>query len=176
MELNAETIKSFVNSPRDTARENELKRELRLLPEQERFAFIQTCFNITGYRNGGLGLLLASSCLHSKTYILPLLEKGLISADASTIRFWLEFALPRLGEHNTFTILFDLLETNPEVVGKALYWLPSLLKTETKMLGELQRLQSLAEAKGVIRKPVIIPDPKNEGRVLFGNIYAIEDT
>jgi hypothetical protein len=176
MELNEETIRSFVNYPRDKARENTLKRELRLLPESERFAFIQKCFDITGYRIGGLGLILTNSCLQSKSYIIPLLEKGLIAADASTIKFWLEFTVTKLGERKTFAILFDLLETKPEVMGKALYWLPSLLKTESEMLAELLRLKTLAEAKVVTRKSVIIPDPTNEGRVLFGNIYADEDT
>ena len=176
MKLNAETIKDFVESPRDTARENALKRELRLLPESERFAFIQTCFDITGYRIGGFGLLLAMSCLQSKNFVLPLLDKGLPAADASTIKFWLEFAVAKVGERKTTAILFDKLDTEPDDVGKALYWLPSLLKTESNLLAELQRLKTLAEAKGVIRKPAITPDPNNEGRVLFNNIYADGDT
>jgi len=176
MELNAEIVKDFVESPRDTARETVLKRELRLLPESERFVFIQTCLDFTGYRIGGLGLLLATSCLESKTYILPLLEKGLVAADASTIKFWLEFAVAKLGERKTIAILFDKLDTEPDVVGKALYWLPSLLKAESKTLEELQRLRTLAEARGVICKPVIIPEPNNEERVLFGNFYANGDT
>jgi hypothetical protein len=176
MKLNDETIKDLVESPRNTSRENALKRDLRLLPEPERFAFIQTCFDITDYRIGGLGLLLALSCLQSKIYVLPLLEKGLSAADASTIKFWLEFAVAKLGERKTIAILFDKLETEPDVVGKALYWLPSLFKTESNLLAELKRLRILAEAKGVIRKPVISPDPNNEGRVLLGNIYAGGDT
>ena len=90
MELNLE---DYIGRRRDTVRERELASLLRKMPEPERFEYIQQAMR----KHIVVGLELANSCLQHKTYFLALLQEGLENADASSICWWLEVALPHLG-------------------------------------------------------------------------------
>jgi hypothetical protein len=65
---------------------------------------------------------------------------GLTKADASNIKLWLEFAIPRMGVKRVITALKNTENEKPGTIDKALYWLPSLIKKEDfQIIEELKR-------------------------------------
>lgn len=117
MSLNVE---NYINKPRDTKSERALAQQLRQMPEEERFAFIQELLR----HQSTVGLLLAASCLRKPVYFQQILELGLQCGDASTILPWLECAVPKLGFHKVILALNSRLDTDPISVDNALYWMP----------------------------------------------------
>lgn len=77
-------------------------------------------------------LKLANSKLKTKKYFEDLLEKGIESANASEIEIWLKYLLPRLGFRYVVNVLEKKVESQPEQVKKALYWLPKFLQKNNK--------------------------------------------
>lgn len=162
-------VEDYVNRPRDSKREQALARALRELPEVERFEFVQELVARGQY----LGLLMASRSLRDKKYFEQLLDDGLDRGDASSIAFWLECVTPKLGGRKVISILRDNLEARPDAVGKALYWLPSLIhRDDERSQIALKELIDQAKEKGCLRAPKTIPHPEVPGRVLF---EAIDD-
>lgn len=113
----------YARGRRDSKKESAFAQRLRKLPEDERFALIWECLQ----HQTVLGLSLATSCLQKPIYFQQILEHGLQRADASSIRSWLECAAPKLGFRRVIAILTRTLETDPQAVEQALYWIPRLL-------------------------------------------------
>ena len=116
----------------------EMARELRKLPEEKRYVHIQQVIA----RDSLIGVRLSNRCLSKKTMLAEIFRKGLENTDISSIRYWLETAVPRLTVPEVVTVLKTYAETQPEIVGNALYWLPGMLpKNDPKVKAELRRLQ-----------------------------------
>lgn len=116
----------------------EMARELRKLPEEERYVHIQKAFARDSY----VGQQLANRCLSKKTMLAEIFRKGLANTDISTIRYWLKTAIPRLTVPEVAAVLRTYAETQPEIIDNALYWLPGMLpKNDPKVKAELRRLR-----------------------------------
>ncbi len=121
-------VKDYIGKLRDTKHERELRLLLGKQPEEERFQFIQELLSYDLI----VGLKLAQTCLQKEQFFEQILEQGLQTADASTLQFWLECVVPRLGMRRVIAILTQKLETDAVAVTKALYWLPRLLPKDDK--------------------------------------------
>src|SRR5438046_1377206 len=100
-------IEDYAGKHLSSKQERELADKLRKLPEEERYAFIQAMLP----HNLLLGLYLANACLRQKSYFEVLLHQGLQTADASSIRIWLETVMSRLGTRRVVALLTDALES-----------------------------------------------------------------
>ncbi len=120
----AETIQSEIDEyslhPRDSRRERELLCRLRAMPEEARFNIVRRLL----LQNKQMGLLMASGALQQPRYFEEILEMGLKVGNASTILPWLECAVPKLGFRRVVSSLSSRIETEPEAVANAVYWMP----------------------------------------------------
>lgn len=105
--------------PRDSVRERELARQIRQLPEADRYEFIRTLLN----KDLVVGLAMANACLRDKKHFEAILDQGLKTADASHIGLWLKCVIPKLGFRKVLHLVTDKLATEPKGVEKAAYWL-----------------------------------------------------
>jgi hypothetical protein len=137
-------VKDYIGKLRDTKHERELRLLLGKQPEEERFQFIQELLSYDLL----VGLKLAQTCLQKEQFFERILEQGLQTADASTLKFWLECVVPRLGMRRVIALLTQKLETDVVAVTKALYWLPRLLPKDDKHGGlALTKLTELTCSK-----------------------------
>jgi hypothetical protein len=137
--------KDYVARLRDTTLEHQLAKELRKQPENKRFDFIVEM--IHDQSTGDLshlivGLWLANTCLRSRPYLLQLFEKGIETADASTIRFYLKFLIPKLGVRRSLSILEKKRETHPVKVRQAFYWFDQIISEQDRRTIEKRRARS----------------------------------
>src|SRR3954469_8587338 len=77
--------------------DTDVKRWLRGRTDDECFAFISACIRFRGYGYEQRALDLATSCIRQPAHALAILRTGLVSPDASSFKFWLAFAIPKLG-------------------------------------------------------------------------------
>jgi hypothetical protein len=134
--------RDYIGKPRDTVREHELARKLRELPTEEAHSFI------VDYIAGDpvVGLILANRVLRSNEHFREILKDGLEQADASTIKFWLECCLPRLGPMGLVQTLIEAAESNPAGAELTVYWLEFMLRGRTEPVK--QESQKLVKAVG----------------------------
>ena len=112
--------KDYANRPRNPSWEAELLQWLREQPEKTRLAFL---LDLMKYQVT-VALKLAHNSLTNRESFVKMLEIAVADRDASTIKYWLECIVPRLGFRRTAAILRTLADANAEGVAKALYWLP----------------------------------------------------
>ncbi|MCG8602026.1 MAG: hypothetical protein MI807_17925 [Verrucomicrobiales bacterium] len=90
--------------------------------------------------------------------------------DASSIKFWLDFAIRKLGSRAVIRRIAYQIDTNPDVVDKALYWLPSLVpKSEDGARSALKELHREAKSRNIIRGAQMTA--QSDGTVLFSNVH-----
>ncbi len=131
----------IMESRRNSVTERNLKTWLRSLSEDERFQFISACLDYSGCTNERFALQLAISCIRRKKDSLAILRRGMSTSDASTIKFWLDFAIRKLGAKAVIREIASRIDTQPNMVHKALYWLPSLVpKSQSKAWVQLKKL------------------------------------
>jgi hypothetical protein len=133
----------YVKVPCDSPRSRDLVRELRKIPEAERFAFVKDLLPL----NLILGLDLATRCLSNKEYFKAVLDWGLDRGDASSIRVWLSCVIPKLGARRVLLILKEEIHKRPKAVSMALYWLPSLIGNDEESRTLLKELRQLVKAE-----------------------------
>jgi hypothetical protein len=117
MDLSA---RDYAGRRRDSKWENELAKELRSCTEGERFSFLNDLL----VAQPVVALDLARRCLAENASFEILLETALEGADASSMRYWLECVVPRLGFRRVVRLLDNFRGEFPESVEKAAYWLP----------------------------------------------------
>ena len=162
--------KEIMEGRRDSIRDRKLKKWLRTLSDDERFAFILECLDYRGYSLECFALELATSCIFRKGDAHKIFRKGMVNPDASSIKFWLEFAIKKLGARTVVEKVASELDSNPDFVDKAVYWLPIILPdTETRQREKVKDLIRIAKKRGILRGPVI--NRNSDGTVLFSNIY-----
>lgn len=142
----------------------DVKRWLRSLPDDESFAFIVRCLAFRGiYFQEQRALDLAMSCIRRPADALAIFRSGLVNPDASTIKFWLAFAIAKLGGKKVLQEIDPLLESDPITADKALYWLPGLLPENQEAAWALLRaIHQEAKERGVLRGPIVINPPNHE--------------
>jgi hypothetical protein len=137
----------FAGKLRDTVTERELAKKLRALPEEDRFTFILEMLDV----NLLVALELANACLRRKDLLARLLEHGLAQVrDLSTIKYWLEHLMPRLGVRRVIGLLRAQLDAHPFGVGSALYHLLGYVnKDDTVAVDAFRELCHEASRKGL---------------------------
>ena len=123
----------FKNRNRDPEWEQELLDWLRLQPESQRKSFLLELVNYQVL----VALQMANKVLQSRESYVDLLEYSVRTCDASSIRYWLESLVPRLGFCRSVDVLSRLARSCPAGVHKAYYWMDRLAsssKDEAKLL------------------------------------------
>lgn len=151
--------------------DTDVKRWLRGRSDDECFTFICTCLRFRGYGHEQRALDLATSCIRQPAHALAILRTGFVSPDASSIKFWLAFALRKLGARKVLAEVTHLLDSNPSAADMALYWLPGLLpRGDEASRTACQNLFAEARRRGIARGPVTTRMP--DGRTLFHDIHG----
>lgn len=151
--------------------DTDVKRWLRSRSDDECFAFVGVCLRFRGYGYEKRALNLATSCIRRPAHALTILRTGLVCPDASSIKFWLAFAIAKLGACKVIAEVAALLDGNPGAVDMALYWLPSLLpSSDHASRVAVQALHAEAQSRGIIRGPVTTRAA--DGGFLFRDIYG----
>lgn len=160
---------SFMAGRRDVRAESEAHRWLRSIPDEERLQFVRRCLEIGSRDNRAYDL--AVSCIARSEDAFSIFVQTLASPDASGIRFWLKFAVQKCGAVRTIREIASRLDSAPDTVSMALYWLPSIVpREEERAVSELAKLRSDASARGIIKGPKTTI--ASDGTVLFRNIYG----
>jgi hypothetical protein len=133
----------FAGRTRDPKWEAELARWLRTLSENERMTFILEMLDVQFI----VALQLAHKCLTERESFVRLLELGVKTANAFSIKFWLNCTVPRLGFRRSVRLLRRFLAPYPEGVGKALYYLQRFPEARTTT-SELSELREEVQALG----------------------------
>lgn len=155
---------------RDAREERDLKRWLRAVSREERLAFIHQCLEFRGYASEKRALDYAMACIADPVDALAILQQGFINPDASSIKFWLEFGITKLGGERVVHSIAELLERAPSTVSKALYWLPRLLPHgQPKAAAALRDLREEADRRGLIRGPSTTTHA--DGSVTYSDVY-----
>jgi hypothetical protein len=118
------SARDYEGRTRNPLWERELARQLRELSEPERFEFLNEFLPL----NQVVALELARNCPLEKQSLEKLLDRGLVEADASAIREWLECVVPKLGFRRVLHHLRSRRAVNPCGVERARYWLPLFLE------------------------------------------------
>jgi hypothetical protein len=161
---------TVMQSRRDSTQDRDLKKWLRSLSDEERFGFISACLDSRGRDAEGRALDLATSCISNPSDAKTLVARGLTNPDASTIKWWLEFGISKLGGEKLIGQIAALLYSNPSTVDKALYWLPMLLPADQpKAVSSHRALRDQAVQKGILKGPK--ESVQNDGSILFSDIY-----
>lgn len=113
-------LDDYVRRPRDGKREKELLKRLKQMPEAARYSFVRKLLQ----HDKRIGLLMATGSLQQKHYFQEILEIGLKEGNASTILPWLECAVPKLGFRQVIVSLDSRVDSEPEAVDNAVYWMP----------------------------------------------------
>jgi hypothetical protein len=162
---------TLMQTPRGPRCDTDVKRWLRGRTDDECYAFICVCIRFRGYGYEARALDLATSCIRQPAHALAILRAGFISPDASSIKFWLAFAIPKLGARKVLAEIEALLDSNPSAIDMALYWLPSLLpSTDARSLAAYKTLYTEAKRRGIIRGPVTTHT--SDGRTLYKDIHG----
>jgi hypothetical protein len=130
----------YANTPRDSVRENLLCNNLRILPDEQISEFVIRLLELDPY----WGFPIMRRVLHRKKSAEEVFKLGIHLADASSMRFWLEACIPKLGWRKIIGILRGHLNTDDgSAVEYALYWLPRIRKPTTESeVSDLERLEA----------------------------------
>src|SRR5262245_33521499 len=120
--------------------ERELLAWLRQQSEEARFVFLM---ELIKYQEV-VALQLAQKSLESRASFVRLLEFAVTRRDASSIKYWLDCIVPRLGFRRTVDNLLRLSASDMKGVANALYWLPRYANSDV----DQDKLRELTEALG----------------------------
>jgi len=130
-------VDEFIGKVRSAAEFAALRKRLMSESEEERFRFIQEFLA----REPSTGLSLANSVLKSHKFIKTILNDGLDKADVSSVKYWLDLGIQRLGAARVIEMLDARLATDPVSVKRALYWLARLVpKNNERVVASLRSL------------------------------------
>lgn len=129
-------IEEGIKLSSDSKRDNEIVRLLREIDSFEALEIIKSMVN----RESPNAYYVACKVLNERKVAEPFFIYGLSKADASTIKLWLEFAIPRIGLKKIIAFLKNKENQNSYIIDKALYWLPSLVESkDLQHVDELKR-------------------------------------
>jgi hypothetical protein len=90
---------------------------------------------------------------------------------------WLiKLFVKKIGVRTVLKILRGKLDSCPHVVNYALYHLQWQRIEDPRGMADYQSLYAEAERRGLIRQPVVSPDPGRPGAVLFSPIPPRDET
>ena len=144
-------LDEYVGRRRDSKRERELLKRLKLMPEDACYSFVLRLLQ----RDRRIGLHMASASLRQKRHFQEILEIGLKEGDASTILPWLECAVPKLGFRLVVSALDSRVESDPQAVDNAAYWMPRFKPQEIRSDLAWDRLKSRRRRKADMGMQII---------------------
>ena len=131
-----ELIDDSVNRVRDSVRENEIVLHLRHLAGQEVLVILQDMVE----RKSPSAIAVATRVVNNSELAEQFFSFALAHADAQGIKHLLEFAIAKLGSRTVIRTLSERKTDDAQLVEKALYWMPSLVRQEdAALLEELKR-------------------------------------
>jgi hypothetical protein len=133
-------LQDYISRPFDTLQASDLAHKLRQLTPEECFAFVLEYIK----HDVVIGLRIANKFLRERRYFEQLLETGILAADASSIKYWFESCLPRVGARRAVNIIDRLSVSTPNQVMKVMYWAKILIGECDQAQG--QRLRELEES------------------------------
>jgi hypothetical protein len=136
--IDAPSAGDFKGKPRNPQWERELLDWLRRQSEEARFVFLM---DLMKYQEI-VALQLAHKSLTSRSSFIRLLEFCVAKRDASSIKYWLDSIVPRLGFRRSVDNLLRLSASEKSGVANALYWLPRYVNSDADRV----KLRELAEA------------------------------
>jgi hypothetical protein len=109
---------------RDHVLEREIASELEKISERERLEFILKLSEQP--RNGcfAASLALLKRTIHAKELLTEAFVIGLRTSDSSTVKYWVECVIDKLGLRRTAQILEQEAMSNPTIARKVVYHLP----------------------------------------------------
>ena len=121
----------------DAGHQNRLAARLRTASEPRALAAIRRLIA----QDPKVGLSIANRILRKPAHLEAIFKEGLHTANESTARFWIEALGPRIGAAKVIELVREQAKSDPEIVARAVYWLPSLVKGNPKATAELNRLR-----------------------------------
>ena len=158
-------IEDHANKRRDSVRDRALAKALRGLPDEERHAFIRAMIDV----DWGLGVWLVEGCVSNKHELRALFSKLIEGSGPSVVSSGrlIEVFTKKIGMRNVLRILRAKLDTCPHVVDYGLYHLKWQEFSGQSDLEAYHELYREADRRGLIRKPIMVPNPNAPGQVLF---------
>jgi hypothetical protein len=133
---------------RDTGLERSLAKELRCLPQAERYEILRPFIS-----RSHLALVLAEkSGLDANDY-RKIWNDGLDNANASTIKWWISTIAPNLGWRKTFLLFEQAIDNDSDNIALAIYHVPYMfgkLKPNDNARNQFETLVVTAENKGLL--------------------------
>jgi hypothetical protein len=130
---------------RDHVLEQEIALELEKISEQERLGFI---FELSEQpRNGcfAASLDLLRRTIHKRELLIEALVIGLRTSDSSTIKYWVESIIDKLGPRRTARIIEQEAKVNSMIARKIVYHLPKWFDTKSEEQREfVDRIRQIA--------------------------------
>lgn len=110
--------------------------DLVAMSEEERVAVLVSLVGDFADRGANMRPLftIANKVFGQRSSYRHFLRAGLRVADATSIKYWLEFSIRRLGLARVLRLLMDLPANYSPAVSKALYWLPSFATNSRERL------------------------------------------
>ncbi|MEQ8786487.1 MAG: hypothetical protein RIC55_09315 [Pirellulaceae bacterium] len=143
----------FVGRLRSTQVEEEIASSLHKMSPEESFRFIVELVDVHEL----VALELAKRTLRKKQHLVQLLEFGLLKANASSMRWWLEAVIPQLGVRRVISELMSRVDTHPKGVSRSYYFLTRwVTKSDDKGRDSLERLHAALDVRGLLRKPNVV--------------------
>lgn len=131
-----ELIDESVSLPRDSVRENQIVLELRQKKPEEAVEILERM----AARGSGCALPIAKRVINDPKTATRFFRALLPQAKADGIKDLLEFGIIKLGIRAVIRELTAHAESDPRILEKALYWLPSLVaETDLPIVRELAR-------------------------------------
>lgn len=121
-----ELIEESIKFSPDSKRDNEI---IYLLKQIDNFEALEIIKNMVDRKSLNI-YYIAGKVLNERKVVEPFFIFGLTKADATSIKLWLEFAIPRIGLKRVIKALKISENENPGIIDKALYWMPNLVKNK----------------------------------------------
>lgn len=142
--------KDFAGRPRDSSAETALANELRALEPSQAFRFVWEYVGLDPL----VGLELSKRVLRDPRAFEALLARGYREADVSSMRWWLEACVARIGARRALRLLANVLDKDPSSVHRCMYQTRFVLvRSDPSLVAELDEIEAKAVARLQERGP-----------------------
>jgi len=149
----------------NAAEETALAKQLRSVDPVDRHVFVRRLLEV----NLHVGLKMMRCTVTDRTELRSLFDSRLSDLDAGVgqIGAWIQSFLPKIGFRTVVAILRKRIDDDPMAVGRALYCLKPLIPKNQYSRCIAEELWGIAQKRGAILGPIIVPDPNRPGQFLF---------
>ena len=148
MSISEDIQKYIENDRRDTGHERLLLKELKLLPQKERYEILQSFVD-----DSYIAVMLAQKASLSSSAYHEIWEGGLIYSNASSIQWWVVTVAANLGWRKTFKLFQVQIDLGNEKIAEAMYHVPFIfdkLAPSPKMKEQFIQLVTTAKEAGLL--------------------------